>query len=496
MLFSGQAVYNRPRPAPVSASMTAHALVLVFLMLRADFPPPRKNAYQQSIAGKESKLLWYRFKDKLPAVKPLQRRADNRPPKAEVKLAQTIISSPPQAPKARQMVYQPAPDLKFTPELKSANVLAAVLKDVPRPVRRLFTPPELQRAQLPRLQELAPAPELRAAVKMPEDFRFSKAYRHFVPPTMVRAVPRTLQPPLPTAPELAPAATAAVAGLPSKFSGARRPFTAPPSAAHGTAQGRTPQGLPPEPLLAGTPNTFSGAIVGLDPSEKIAIPNASRPAQFSGGPVVRPDGGVPGSSKDAVAVPDLYVSGGKPDPHPVVVARNTLPRFPSSVTSDEALHAAGRYLTVKDIGHASGTRVANPPDPRFEGRNVYTMAVQMPNITSYVGSWLMWYSERESTLYKEDAVSAPMPVHKVDPKYIATAAEERVEGTVRVICVLDAAGRVNHVELLRGIDERLDRAAMEAFAKWEFTPATRKGTPVAVDLLVEIPFRLAPRARK
>jgi len=124
------------------------------------------------------------------------------------------------------------------------------------------------------------------------------------------------------------------------------------------------------------------------------------------------------------------------------------------------------------------------------------MAVQMPNITSYVGSWLMWYSEREFSRYQEDPVSAPMPVHKVDPKYIATAAEERVEGTVRVLCVVDAGGHVTHVELLRGIDERLDRSAVDAFAKWEFTPATRKGTPVAVDLLVEIPFRLAPRARK
>lgn len=498
MLFSRQPVHSRPRLAPVSVSMAVHALLLSLLIVRANLPPKQKSAYQQLIAGRETKLTWYRFKDQLPAVRPVARSADHRPPKAELKLArQHIISSPKDAPKARQMVWQPVPDLKFTPEVKSANVLAAALPDAPRPVRRLFTPPELSRPQSAALPGLAPAPELRASVKMPEDFRFSKAYKPFVPPSVVRSVPKTLQQPLPQAPDLAPAAAPTVAGLPSRFSGARRPFAAPP-AGSGAGHGRAPEALPAAPLLAEAQHPWSGAVVGLDPAERVAIPNASRAAQFSAGPVVRPEGGVPGSSTGAaITVPDLYVSGSPAkDKQPVIVARTTLPRFPASVTSDETLHAAGRYLSVKDIGHSSGTRVSNAPDPRFEGRHVYTMAVQMPNITSYVGSWLMWYSEREFSRYQEDPVSAPMPVHKVDPKYIATAAEERVEGTVRVMCVVDAGGHVTHVELLRGIDGRLDRSAVDAFAKWEFTPATRKGEPVAVDLLVEIPFRLAPRAQR
>jgi outer membrane biosynthesis protein TonB len=51
------------------------------------------------------------------------------------------------------------------------------------------------------------------------------------------------------------------------------------------------------------------------------------------------------------------------------------------------------------------------------------------------------------------------------------------------------------VEVVRGLEDRLNRSAEEALAKWEFTPATRRGEPVAVDVLVEIPFRLAPRAQ-
>jgi hypothetical protein len=48
------------------------------------------------------------------------------------------------------------------------------------------------------------------------------------------------------------------------------------------------------------------------------------------------------------------------------------------------------------------------------------------------------------------------------------------------------------VEVVRGADERLVQAARDALAKWEFYPATRHGAPVEVDVLVEIPFTLAP----
>jgi outer membrane biosynthesis protein TonB len=43
------------------------------------------------------------------------------------------------------------------------------------------------------------------------------------------------------------------------------------------------------------------------------------------------------------------------------------------------------------------------------------------------------------------------------------------------------------------LDDRLDRSAQEALAKWEFVPAVRDGVPVDVDAIFEIPFHLAPR---
>ena len=73
-------------------------------------------------------------------------------------------------------------------------------------------------------------------------------------------------------------------------------------------------------------------------------------------------------------------------------------------------------------------RVSGAPDRRLEGRVVYTIAIQMPNVTSHSGSWLVWFAEREPVpgLSLPD-VQPPSPLRKVDPKYIVTAAEERID---------------------------------------------------------------------
>jgi TonB family protein len=125
---------------------------------------------------------------------------------------------------------------------------------------------------------------------------------------------------------------------------------------------------------------------------------------------------------------------------------------------------------------------------------VYSIAIQMPNVTSFSGSWLVWFAEREPLPgAAPQQMQPPAVVRKVDPKYIAAAAAERVEGTVRLFGVIRKDGHVGGIALVRQLDERLDRSAQEALAKWEFAPALRDGVAVDVDALFEIPFHLAPR---
>ena len=103
----------------------------------------------------------------------------------------------------------------------------------------------------------------------------------------------------------------------------------------------------------------------------------------------------------------------------------------------------------------------------------------------------MWYADRTAREKGLAPVAPPVPHRKVDPKYVASAASDRVEGKVQLFCVIGREGKVSSIELVHGADERLNQSAEEALAKWEFYPATRNGQAVDVDVVVEIPFVLA-----
>jgi TonB family protein len=174
---------------------------------------------------------------------------------------------------------------------------------------------------------------------------------------------------------------------------------------------------------------------------------------------------------------------------------------PFSPTSKENLLAAARIarsLPPKPPEESlPTTRVTEAPDPRLAGRVVYTVAIQMPNVTSFSGSWLVWFAEHEPVKGAAPPdVKAPVPLRKVDPKYIAAAAADRVEGKVRLFGVIRKDGHVDGIALLLHLDNRLDLSAQEALTKWQFEPALRNGSPIEVDAVFEIPFHLAPRPTK
>jgi TonB family protein len=167
-----------------------------------------------------------------------------------------------------------------------------------------------------------------------------------------------------------------------------------------------------------------------------------------------------------------------------------------SPTSKENLLAArvGIGAAARVALEPGAPRLSQAPDARFAGRVVYSIAIQMPNVTSFSGSWLVWFAERDPQPgAAPQEMRPPAVVRKVDPKYIAAAAAERVEGTVRLFGVIGKDGHVGGILLLRQLDGRLDRSAQEALAKWEFVPARRDGVAVDVDAIFEIPFHLAPR---
>lgn len=136
------------------------------------------------------------------------------------------------------------------------------------------------------------------------------------------------------------------------------------------------------------------------------------------------------------------------------------------------------------------------PEQVFGAKKMYTMLVNMPNLNSATGSWILNFSELRSSSSAPHVTSAdlsgPSPVKKTDPRYPPTLINEHVEGEVVLYAVIRADGSVDSVELVRGLDEQLDANAMEALSQWKFRPASRQGAPVDLEAIVHIPFR-APR---
>jgi TonB family protein len=131
----------------------------------------------------------------------------------------------------------------------------------------------------------------------------------------------------------------------------------------------------------------------------------------------------------------------------------------------------------------------------FGNRRFYSVTLNMPNLNSAGGSWIIRFAEfkrdvSDPNAHSED-LSQPMATRKVDPAYPAQLMRENVHGTVILYAVIHADGSVANIRVLRGADERLDRFAAEAVSQWKFEPATKKGTPVDVEATFQIPFRPA-----
>ena len=88
------------------------------------------------------------------------------------------------------------------------------------------------------------------------------------------------------------------------------------------------------------------------------------------------------------------------------------------------------------------------------------------------------------------AFTAPLVTTKVDPAYPPDVLRDHVEGTVTLYAIIRTDGSVDDIKVLDSLDDRLDQNAVKALARWHFRPGTRNGEPVAVEAVVQIPFRM------
>lgn len=87
-------------------------------------------------------------------------------------------------------------------------------------------------------------------------------------------------------------------------------------------------------------------------------------------------------------------------------------------------------------------------------------------------------------------VSAPHATYSPEPAFSKEARAAKYQGTMTVSLVADASGAVRDVQIVKPLGLGLDENAVESVGKWKFEPAKKNGTPVAVELMIEVDFHL------
>ena len=88
------------------------------------------------------------------------------------------------------------------------------------------------------------------------------------------------------------------------------------------------------------------------------------------------------------------------------------------------------------------------------------------------------------------AVSPPRVLHAPAPQFDREARAVKISGNVLVYLQVDTAGLPTNIRLLRPLGFGLDEKAVEAVSQYKFQPAMLNGSPVRVEMNVEVNFQI------
>jgi TonB family protein len=506
-----------------SAVLHVAAAVLLVAFTRLFAVPQRVVAVP---IFEHSQLVYYSASDLLP---PLDTRdapseqAQNADPEFS---RQPIISVPHEADNRVQTIVTP-PAIKLKRDIVLPNMVAWADEMQPRlavpdapltpagEIRRMprmensvvRPPPDAARVNqsryAPALQNtvVAPPPELQGS-------NSSLAFQGLQPALI--APPPNVQSSVRTIGEMEIAPSAVIAPAPRLPVAAQR---AVPGARLGTAGASV---VPPPPSVSSSIGSASsagsrGRVIALNLRPAVGAHPADPAGNRRGTFAASPEGhagasGVPGSTAAGHGTGKGATGSKKNDiPSGLYVGKSA--GSPSSVAGDAAsgqlaaavnpnlmANARPAWTTNSPRDAESAAKLSEAEQAVFAGRKFYSLTLNMPNLNSAAGSWIIRFAElkRESDHTDGAApaqeISQPMATKKVDPAYPIQLMRENVKGTVILYAVIHSDGRVGDVRVLRGVDERLDRYAAEALAQWKFQPATKRGSPVAVEATFQIPF--------
>jgi len=485
-----------------------------------------------------SQVVYYQPSEYLP---PIDTRTDNseHASKADPEFSpQPIISVPPQADNRSQTVVTP-PNVRLKHEVAVPNIVAWSDK-MEKPQLAIPPVPLTPAAEISRIRPhiqtptVVPPPDAaqlanrRDAISLqdsvvapPPDLHTSRSA-----PALNAPQPAVVAPP----PTMESTSTRALGDLnigrstvinpaPQLAVGEQRALAGGRSlAVHGIA----PQVVPPPPAVgssgaAGAP----GRVIALSLHPAVGAPPKAPEGNRRGAFAAGPEGhtgasGSPGSSsgtaatgRDGHGIGNGAGAGHKNDlPSGLYVGNAPSSAKTSAVAGNAAANTATQQVNPNLIASVGPSRVTSAPSRSmqpgdaaklseaeravFGDRRFYSLTLNMPNLNSGGGSWVIRFAELHQDPRAPVAeISQPMATRKVDPAYPLQLMRENVAGTVILYAVIHSDGSVGNVRVLRGVDDRLDQFAREAVAQWKFEPATKNGTPVDVEATFQIPFRPA-----
>jgi TonB family protein len=245
-------------------------------------------------------------------------------------------------------------------------------------------------------------------------------------------------------------------------------------------------GAPPEPPAGNRRGTFTASVEG-----KAGASGTPGSASGTGKSAAKGSGGEKNNLPSGLYVgtpakPATSVVAGDPSANKV---RDTVnPNLLAGVRPPRITAPSAHTLQPGDV-----SRLSEAERQVFGDRKFYSLTLNMPNLNSAGGSWVIRFAElqKNGNAQVTSLLSAPAAVRKVDPAYPMQLMRENVAGTVIVYGVIHADGSVGNVRVLRSVDDRIDQFASQAVAQWKFDPATKNGTPVEVEATFQIPFHPA-----
>jgi len=441
---------------------------------------------------------------------------------------QPIISVPPEADNRTQTIVTPS-DIKLNHDVPLPNIVAwSQNKAQPAMPLASTATPNLRIPTLP-VAAVAPAPETMPANRQPAPTLSQAA----VAPTadVSAESSRTLRGPQAAIVQPPPSVDAASQRSLGDITIGHSQVVAPapelPVAEQYAAAGRTHTGLgggagspavPPPPSIQGNAGSNPGGRIialGIHPAamSPAELPAGNRRGTFAATPGGKtgapgtPDvaasvshGSGSGAGKNSDGIPSGLTVGAGPENqnHSAMAGQGngTGGGAASGHSSDNSRLMADATpprvtATPPDsLSEVSKDRVTDVDRWIFGDKRFYAMTLNMPNLNSAGGSWVIRFAElNPNPKEAKGDLTAPEATQKVDPAYPLELMRRNVQGIVTLYAVIRNDGTVSDVRVLRGVDDQLDQYARAALTRWHFRPATKNGAAVDLEAVVMIPFK-------